>query len=132
MDNHHEYLVIGAGPAGVQAGFYMQRHGRDYLVLEAGPRPGTFYETYPRHRMMISINKIHTGSDDPDFNLRHDWNSLLSEGEGPLFREHCTSFFPPADALLSYLRAFVGHPGGRTAGSRWRARTARALPATGW
>jgi cation diffusion facilitator CzcD-associated flavoprotein CzcO len=111
MGNHHEYLVIGAGPAGVQAGYYMQRHGRDYLVLEAGPRPGTFYETYPRHRMMISINKIHTGSDDPEFNLRHDWNSLLSEGEGPLFREHSTDFFPGADALLSYLQAFVARHG---------------------
>lgn len=111
MDNHHEYLVIGAGPAGVQAAFYLQRDGRDYLVLESGPRPGTFFETFPRHRLLISINKVHTGSDDPEFSLRHDWNSLLSEGEGPLFKEHTRKYFPPADSLLSYLRDFVARHG---------------------
>jgi thioredoxin reductase len=111
MDNHHEYLVIGAGPAGVQAGYYMQRDGRDYLVLEAGPRPGTFYEHYPRHRLMISINKIHTGSNNPEFNLRHDWNSLLSDEGSPLFKEYSTDFFPRADQLCAYLQAFVARHG---------------------
>lgn len=111
MENHHEYLVIGAGPAGVQAGYYLQRHGRDYLLLEAGSGPGTFFETFPRHRLLISINKVYTGSDDPEFNMRHDWNSLLTEGEGPLFKEHTTAFFPRADVLLEYLQAFVQRHG---------------------
>jgi cation diffusion facilitator CzcD-associated flavoprotein CzcO len=111
MSQHHEYLVIGAGPAGVQMGYYLQRHGRDYRVLEGGSGPGAFYQHYPRHRQMISNNKVWTGSSDPEFNLRHDWNSLLSDGQGPLFREHTTEYFPPADALLSYLQDFVARHG---------------------
>ena len=66
----HDYLIIGAGPAGLQLAALLERDGRDYVVLEAGPAPGTFFATYPRHRQLISINKVWTGSDDPEFNLR--------------------------------------------------------------
>src|SRR4029453_120252 len=59
------YVVIGAGPAGLQLGYFLQRAGREYLIVEAGSTPGTFYRTFPRHRRMISINKPHTGGHDP-------------------------------------------------------------------
>ena len=44
-----DYLIIGAGPAGLQLAALLERDGRDYLVLEAGrrrarsspPTPGT-------------------------------------------------------------------------------------------
>jgi cation diffusion facilitator CzcD-associated flavoprotein CzcO len=67
-----DYLIVGAGPAGVQLGYYFERQGRDYAILEAGHGPGTFFETYPRHRRLISINKRHTGYDDREVNLRPD------------------------------------------------------------
>jgi cation diffusion facilitator CzcD-associated flavoprotein CzcO len=35
-----DYLVIGAGPAGLQLGYFLDRAGRDYLILEAGGVPG--------------------------------------------------------------------------------------------
>ncbi len=112
MATHHETLVIGAGPAGLQLGYYLKRRGRDYQVLEAGEGPGTFFRTYPRHRTLISINKVHTGSDEPEFNLRHDWNSLLTDDhQGPHFREHSTAFVPSADALPEYLAAFAERHG---------------------
>ncbi|HEX2094946.1 MAG TPA: NAD(P)-binding domain-containing protein [Longimicrobiaceae bacterium] len=111
MASHHEYLVIGAGPAGVQMGYFFDRRGRDYLILEGGQRPGSFFETYPRHRKLISINKVYTGSADPEFNLRHDWNSLLSDGHNPLFKEFSHEFFPQAESLLAYLEAFVERHG---------------------
>jgi hypothetical protein len=41
----------------------LDRAGRDYLILEAGSVPGSFFQTFPRHRRMISINKPHTGHD---------------------------------------------------------------------
>jgi len=31
-----DYLVIGAGPAGLQLGYFFARAGRDYQILEAG------------------------------------------------------------------------------------------------
>ena len=42
-----DYLIIGAGPAGLQLAALLEREGRDYLVLEAGPEPGTFFTRYP-------------------------------------------------------------------------------------
>src|SRR5215204_6280386 len=80
-----DYLVIGAGPAGLQLGYFLERAGRDYLILEAGTTPGTFFRTFPRHRKLISINKPHTGEADPERNLRMDWNSLLSDDPDLLF-----------------------------------------------
>jgi hypothetical protein len=60
-----EYLVIGAGPAG-PARHFLEQAGRDYLILETGNAAGTFFRTFPRHRRLISINKPHTGWDDPE------------------------------------------------------------------
>ncbi|RKG55465.1 pyridine nucleotide-disulfide oxidoreductase [Corallococcus sp. AB011P] len=105
---HHEYLVLGAGPAGLQAGYFLKENGRDYRILERGSSPGTFFESFPRHRKLISINKVYTGHEDPELNLRWDWNSLLSNNhEGPLFKEFSQSYFPPADTMPAYLSAFA-------------------------
>ena len=38
-----DYLVIGAGPAGLQLGHFLERAGRDYLILEGGPGAGSFF-----------------------------------------------------------------------------------------
>lgn len=103
-----DYLVIGAGPAGLQLGYFLQQAGRDYRILEAGPGPGTFFRTFPRHRKLISINKTYTGSSDPELNLRNDWNSLLSHEPNLLFKRYSERYFPHADDLLRYLGDFAG------------------------
>lgn len=102
-----EYLVIGAGPAGLQLGYLLERAGRDYLILEAGDSPGTFFRTFPRHRRLISINKPHTGWDDPELNLRMDWNSLLSDDPALLFTRYSGRYFPDADDMVRYLADFA-------------------------
>lgn len=102
-----EYLVVGGGPAGLQMGYFLQRAGRDYLIVEGGDGPGTFFERFPRHRKLISINKVHTGWDDPELRLRTDWNSLLSEEFSPLFTSYTPRYFPCADDLVRYLRDFA-------------------------
>nr|KAG5709729.1 hypothetical protein BaRGS_027754 [Batillaria attramentaria] len=61
---------------------------------------------YPRHRTLISINKRNTGKTNKEFNLRHDWNSLLSDDESLLFRHYSKEMFPHADRLLDYLRDY--------------------------
>jgi thioredoxin reductase len=102
-----DYLVIGAGPAGLQLGYFLAQAGRDYLILEAGPSPGTFFRTFPRHRRLISINKPHTGWDDPELNLRMDWNSLLSDEPRLRFTRYTERYFPDADDMARYLEDFA-------------------------
>jgi thioredoxin reductase len=102
-----DYLVIGAGPAGLQLGYFLDRAGRDYLILERGSAPGAFFETFPRHRRLISINKPHTGWDDSELRLRMDWNSLLSDDPNLLFTRYSERYFPHADELRRYLSDFA-------------------------
>ena len=102
----HDYLIIGAGPAGLQVASLLERDGHDYVVLEAGDGPGTFFKTFPRHRTLISINKVWTGSEDPELNLRSDWNSLLTDDPALLFKRFSSRYFPAADDLVRYLSAF--------------------------
>ncbi|MCI3278085.1 NAD(P)-binding domain-containing protein [Streptomyces cylindrosporus] len=102
-----DYLVIGAGPAGLQLGQLLQAAGHDYRILESGGTPGTFFRTFPRHRKLISINKVHNGTSDPELNLRMDWNSLLSDDPDLLFTRYTKRYFPAADDLVRYLADFA-------------------------
>ncbi|XP_064478427.1 FAD-dependent oxidoreductase domain-containing protein 2-like [Ornithodoros turicata] len=102
----HEYCVVGAGPAGLQMAYFLERSNRDYVVFERTNMSGSFFAHYPRHRRLISINKCHTGRDNPEFNLRHDWNSLLSDDPSLLFRHFSHDYFPRADAMTLYLDTY--------------------------
>ncbi|MBV2354922.1 NAD(P)-binding domain-containing protein [Streptomyces sp. J2-1] len=102
-----DYVVIGAGPAGLQLGQLLRTAGHSYRILERGQGPGTFFRTFPRHRKLISINKVHNGTDDPELNLRMDWNSLLTPDGGPLFSQYSKRYFPHADDLLRYLADYA-------------------------
>ncbi|XP_069005534.1 FAD-dependent oxidoreductase domain-containing protein 2 isoform X1 [Embiotoca jacksoni] len=104
---HYDYCVLGAGPAGLQMGYFLSKAGRDYIILERNSGPGSFFNKYPRHRKLISINKIHTGRRNREFNLRHDWNSLLSDKPDLLFKRVSSEFYPPAEAFPVYLSMFV-------------------------
>ncbi|MER5268170.1 NAD(P)-binding domain-containing protein [Actinosynnema sp. NPDC002837] len=107
----HDYLIIGAGPAGVQLAALLERDGRDYAVLERGSAPGTFFTRYPRHRTLISINKVHSGYADPEQRLRMDWNSLLTDDPELLFTRYSRRYFPAADDLVRYLADFAAATG---------------------
>lgn len=55
---------------------------------------GSFFERYPRHRVLISINKRSTGRRNREFNSRHDWNSLLNDDPRLQFARYSQDFFP--------------------------------------
>ena len=86
--NPAENASVGAGPAGLQIGRLLQKRGREFTIFERNAHAGSFYEKFPRHRTLISLNKRHTGRSDPEFNLRHDWNSLLENDEVYSLRRH--------------------------------------------
>lgn len=65
-----------------------------------------FPPRFPRHRKLISINKVNTGRQNHEFNLRHDWNSLLSDKPDLLFKRASGEFYPPADSIVLYLKMF--------------------------
>ena len=102
-----DYLIIGAGPAGLQLGYCLEKANHHYLILEAGSTSGTFFKKYPRHRTLISINKVHTGYDDPELQLRWDWNSLLSDDDTMTLKHYNQAYFPDADDLVHYLNDFA-------------------------
>ena len=105
---YHDFLVVGGGPAGIQAGILLQNKNLDYLILERTNAVGAHWSNYPRHRSLISINKRFTGSDNAEFNLRHDWNSLLTTAESQKpFTEYTDELYPSADTLLQYLKDVV-------------------------
>lgn len=100
-------LVVGAGPAGLQLAHSLGRVGQEYLVLERGEHPGSFFDHYPRHRRLLSINKRHTGHPDLESRRRYDWNSLVCDDEALQFPRFTRAYFPDADELVRYLGQFA-------------------------
>ena len=101
-----DYLIVGAGPAGLQLAYFLEKAGFNYLVLESGDGPGTFFKKFPRHGKLISINKVYTGYSDPEVNLRWDWNSLLCDDEALSFKHYSREYFPHTSDLVRYLYDF--------------------------
>lgn len=107
----HRYVIVGAGPAGLQLSYYLHQAGSDYLTLERAAAPASFFRRFPRHRRLISLNKVHAVSTDPEIRLRWDWNSLLHEPADLPFTKYTSEYFPHADDMVRYLGDFQRHHG---------------------
>jgi thioredoxin reductase len=105
MENYIDNIIIGAGPAGLQLGYFFKKYNIEYVILEKNNSCGSFFNNYPHSKKLISINKVNTGSNNKEFNLRHDWNSLLND-EGHLFKEYSNKFYPDSRLLYKYLNDF--------------------------
>lgn len=108
MDNRHFFknIIIGAGPAGIQLAYYYEKYNIEYVVLEKESIAGSFFDNFPHSGKLISINKKYTGSDDKEFNLRHDWNSLLNDDDFS-FKNYSDDYYPSSKALVEYLNDFA-------------------------
>lgn len=107
MTEHHKYIIIGAGPGGLQMGYFLGGNGRDYLILEKSAEAGVSFKKNPVHRKMISINKKYNFFEEDEFNMRHDWNSLLSDDAEMRFTHYTDDLFPHADDYCRYLRDYA-------------------------
>ena len=99
-------IIIGAGPAGLQLAYYFEKYNMDYIILEKNNISGSFFDNYPHCNKLISINKKNTGKDNKEFNLRHDWNSLLSDDYELLFTNFSNEYYPDKEDILKYLNEF--------------------------
>ena len=106
MNKNYKYIIIGAGPAGLQMAYFLNQAKVDYLVIEKSNVAGSFYSKFPIHRNLISINKKYNYFTEEEFNLRHDWNSLLSDNPKLKFTEYSDELFPSADDLFKYFQDF--------------------------
>ena len=41
--DRYDYCVLGAGPAGLQAGHFLAKANRNYVILERNSGPGSFF-----------------------------------------------------------------------------------------
>lgn len=106
-----DYLIVGAGPAGLQLAYQLDRAGLNYMVVEAADRAGTFFEKFPRHEKLISVNKVHTGYTESEGMLRYDWNSLISDDPEMVFTRYASEYFPNAKVYAQYLQDFAAKMG---------------------
>jgi pyruvate/2-oxoglutarate dehydrogenase complex dihydrolipoamide dehydrogenase (E3) component len=104
--NHIDNIIIGCGPASLQCGYFFKKYNINYLILEKSNKCGSFFIKYPHAGTLISINKKYTGNENKDFNMRHDWNSLLND-EDHLFTEYSDDFYPKKEKLVKYLNDFA-------------------------
>lgn len=107
--NIFDYIIIGAGPAGLQLGYYFEQNNQDYLILEGKENAGSFFEKFPRKKTLISFNKVHNIYDDPEILLRWDWNSLLTDDYSFPFKNYSKKFYPHSKDMVAYLNGFAEH-----------------------
>lgn len=103
---YSENIIIGAGPAGLQLAYFFKKQQIEYVILEKENTCAFFFQKYPISNKLISLNKKYTGETDPDFNLRHDWNSLLND-ENFLFTDFSDELYPTSSSLHQYLNEFA-------------------------
>jgi len=102
-----KYIILGAGPGGLQMGYFLNKQKRNYIILEKNSTAGSFFAKNPKHRKLISINKKYNYFQEEEFNWRHDWNSLLSDDPKMRFTEYTEELFADADILHKYLQDYA-------------------------
>jgi len=98
-------IIIGAGPGGLQLAYYFEKYHIEYIILERNLTSGSRYENFPNSNELLSINKKNNNSNNKEFNLRYDWNSLLNDEE-LLFKDYSDDYYPSNDDLHKYLNDF--------------------------
>ena len=107
VETETAFCIIGGGPGGIQTAYWMQHYGMDVKLFERADGPASFFREFPRFRTLNSINKVFTGSDDAEFNMRHDWNSLVESTSTMRLGNFTKDYYPHADDLVRYMEDFV-------------------------
>jgi thioredoxin reductase len=75
-------VVVGTGPGGLQASYFLRRRGIEHALISQDEGPGGMFRRFPLLQRLITWSKPHALADQasPAFE-RYDWNALLTEGE---------------------------------------------------
>ncbi|KAF6031584.1 hypothetical protein EB796_010109 [Bugula neritina] len=103
----YDYVIVGAGPAGLQMAYFLQQAGQRYIVYESEDKAAKFFQQHPRCGRLISLNKKNNFFEEEEFNMRHDWNSLLSEDKEMKFTKYSDDLYPQAIHLHQYLNDYA-------------------------
>ncbi len=118
-------VVVGSGPGGLQASYYLRHLGIDHALISADPSPGGMFRQFPFFQRLLSWTKPFAPVDrNHRFYYWYDWNSLLAEE--PTNRAIMpdlmdgTSSFPSRPEMESNLAEYVNRTGLKVRyGCRW-------------
>jgi thioredoxin reductase len=72
-------VVVGSGPGGLQASYYLSRQGIEHAVISADPAPGGMFRQWPFFQRLLSWTKPHARhAHDTRAYERYDFNSLVA------------------------------------------------------
>ena len=109
-------VVVGSGPGGIQASYYLRHLGIEHAHISADPVPGGMFRRFPFFQRLLSCTKPYwpVPRDDP-FYYWYDWNSLLAEEpENRALMPNLmdgTSSFPSRPEMETNLATFVSRTG---------------------
>ena len=104
-----KYIIVGAGPSGLQQAYFLERENRDYLVLEKEREAGSFFRKFPRFRKMTSLNRkyVYGAEESDEISYRYDSNSLLSDDHSLKFSKYTLEQYPHAYVYQRYLQDYA-------------------------
>ena len=72
-------VIVGSGPAGIQASYLLDRMGVRHAIISADATPGGMFLRFPFFQRLLSWTKPYAGlARDTRAYERYDWNSLLA------------------------------------------------------
>jgi len=109
-------IVVGSGPGGLQASYFLSRLGIGHAVLSADPGSGGMFRRWPFFQRLLSWTKPYAPADRRSREFeRWDWNSLLAiepelRGLQAEFMDG-SSDFPSRPEMEANLTAFADRAG---------------------
>lgn len=73
-------VVVGSGPGGLQASYFLRRLGIDHALISADDRPGGMFRRFPFFQRLLSWTKPYGPVPRHERAYEwYDWNSLLAD-----------------------------------------------------
>ena len=76
-------VVVGSGPGGMQASYFLRHRGIEHAVISADPSPGGMFRRFPFFQRLLSWTKPYAPVPrTARWYEWYDWNSLLAVEPG--------------------------------------------------